>query len=101
MLLQKQPPWEIEDILNMHLIYNNVCVLHCLKSVRIRIFSGPYFHTFGLYTERYSVFLRIQSECGKIRTKKTPNMDTFHTVLCVKIIEMLGEVARIFSYTLL
>ena len=26
------------------------------------------------------VFLLIQSECGKIRTRKTPNTDTFHAV---------------------
>ena len=26
---------------------------YCVKSVRIRSFSGPYFPTFGLYTERY------------------------------------------------
>ena len=25
--------------------------------------------------------LRIQLECGKILTRKTPNMNTFHTVL--------------------
>ena len=31
--------------------------LHCLKSVRIRSFSGPYFPAFGLNTERYSVSL--------------------------------------------
>ena len=30
---------------------------------------------------RYSVFLRIQSECGKIRTRITSNWDTFHVVL--------------------
>ena len=36
---------------------------HCVKCVRI-----------------YSVFFRIQSEYGKIRTRKTPNTDTFHTV---------------------
>ena len=24
--------------------------------------------------------LRIQSECGKMRTRKTPNTDTFHAV---------------------
>ena len=24
--------------------------------------------------------IRIQSECGKIRTRKTPNTDTFHAV---------------------
>ena len=30
--------------------------------------------------ERYSVSLHIQSECGKIRTKKTLNTDTFDAV---------------------
>ena len=36
-----------------------------MKRVRIRSFSGPYFPELGLNTERYSVFLRAQSECGK------------------------------------
>ena len=58
---------------------------HCVKSVRIRSFSGPYFSTFGLNTERYSVSLRIQSECGKVRAKKTPNTDTFYAVECTRI----------------
>ena len=44
---------------------------HCVKSVRIRILSGP-----------YSVLsLRIQSECRKIRTRNTPITDTFRAVL--------------------
>ena len=51
-----------------------------MKSVRVRNFSGPYFPAFGLNTERYGVSLRIQSEYGKIWTRKTPNMDTFHAV---------------------
>ena len=34
-------------------------------------FSGPYFRAFGLNTERYFVSLRIQCECGKIRTRKS------------------------------
>ena len=34
------------------------------------VFPGPYFPAFGLNTEKYFVSLRIQSECGKIRTKK-------------------------------
>ena len=55
--------------------------LHCVKSVRIRSFSGPYFPAFGLNTERYSVSLCIQSKCGKMRTGKNPNKDTFHAVL--------------------
>ena len=29
---------------------------HCLKSVRIRSISGPYFPAFGLNTEIYGVF---------------------------------------------
>ena len=33
--------------------------IHCVKSVRIRSFSGPYFPAFGLNTERYSVSLCI------------------------------------------
>ena len=53
---------------------------HCVKSVRIRSYSDPYFPTFGLNTERYGVSLRIQSKYGKIRTRITPNTDTFYAV---------------------
>ena len=52
---------------------------HCVKIVRIWSFSGPYFPTFGLKTER-CVSLCFQSECGRWRTRKTPNTDTFHAV---------------------
>ena len=52
----------------------------CVKSVQIQSFSGPYFPVFGLNTERYCVSLRVQSECGKIRTIKTPNKDAFNAV---------------------
>ena len=53
---------------------------HCVKSIRIRSFSGPYFPAFGLNTERYEVSFHIQSDYEKIRTRKTPNTDTFHAV---------------------
>ena len=53
---------------------------HCVKNVRIRSYSGPYFPAFRLNTERYSVSLHIQSKCGKIRTRITPNTDTFYAV---------------------
>ena len=46
-----------------------------LKRVRIRSYSGPYCPAFGLNTE-----LCIQSECGNIRTRITPNTDTFYAV---------------------
>ena len=55
-----------------------------MKKVRIWSFSGPYFPELRLNTERYSVTLRIQSECGKIRTRKTPNTDTFLAVYIAK-----------------
>ena len=53
---------------------------YCVKSVRIRSYSGPHFPAFGLNTERYFVSLRIQSECGKIRTRITLNADTFRAM---------------------
>ena len=50
------------------------------KLSKYGVFSGPFFPASGLNTERYGVSLRIQSECGKIRTRITPNMDTFHAL---------------------
>ena len=43
---------------------HNVC-RHCVKTVRIRSYSGPYFPAFGLNTDRSGLSLRIQSECSK------------------------------------
>ena len=55
--------------------------MRCAKSVRIRSYSGPHFPAFALKTERYEISLPIQSECGsecgKMRTRITPNTDTF------------------------
>ena len=48
---------------------------HCVKSVRIRNYSGLHFQAFGLITERYEV-----SKRKKIRTRITPNTDTFSAV---------------------
>ena len=42
---------------------------HYLKGVRILSLSGPHFPAFGANTEIYGVNLRIQSECGKMRTR--------------------------------
>ena len=54
---------------------------NCKKKVHTQSFSGPYFPAFGLNTDIYSVNLRIQSKCGKIRTRKTRNTDTFYAVV--------------------
>ena len=59
-------------------------ILHCVKKVRIRRYSGPHFPSFWLNTERYGISLRIQSECGKMRTRITLNTDTFHVTNWLK-----------------
>ena len=58
----------------------------CVKSVRIRRYSGQHFPAFGLNMERYGVSLRIQSEYGKMRTRITPNTDTFYEVIFLRLI---------------
>ena len=42
----------------------------CVKSVQIRSFFWSVFSIFGLNTEIYAVNFRIQSEYGKIGTRK-------------------------------
>ena len=49
------------------------------KVSKYRVFSGPYFPAFGLNTDRYSVSLCIQSECGKMRTRKKFRIWTIFT----------------------
>ena len=51
------------------------------KLSKYEVFSGSYFPVFGLNTEIYRVNLCIQSEYGKIRTRKTPHLDIFYAVL--------------------
>ena len=48
---------------------------HCVKSVRIRSHSSPHFPAF-LYTP----YSPNAGKCGKMKTRITPNTDTFHVV---------------------
>ena len=57
-----------------------------VKSVPIGVFSGPYFLAFGLNAKIYSVNLHIQSKYGKIRTRKTPYLDSFYAVSCLSVL---------------
>ena len=56
---------------------------HCIKIVRIRSYSGPYFPAFELNAEIYGASFRLQSKCRKIRTRITPNTDTFYAVYSI------------------
>ena len=69
--------------------------LHYAKGVRIRSFSSPYFPEFKLNPEKYSASLRIQSKCGKIWTRKTPNTDTFQAVLNLPLV--IDELKKLFQ----
>ena len=50
------------------------------KVSRIRSFFWSVFSCIRTKYREIVVSLRIQSECGKRRTRKTPNTDTFHAV---------------------
>ena len=63
-----------------------------MKRVHILSFSGSYFFAFGLNTERYFVSLRILSEYGKIRTRKSPNINTFHAEEIIHIQSKYGKI---------
>ena len=69
--------------------------MHCMKSVCIQSYSGPYFPAFGLDTEKYFLSICIQSECGKIRTTITPNTDTFFALMKAFIKGLEQEVLRL------
>ena len=51
-----------------------------LWSIVCNYLSGPYFRAFGLNAETYRVNLRIQPKCGKIKTRKTSALETFHVL---------------------
>ena len=74
------PKLNLKDIHKMYRTLNALCTFHCVKIVRIRSYFGPHFPAFGLNKERYSVSLRIPSECGIMRARITPNRDTFYAV---------------------
>ena len=63
------------------LLEENINVINCVEILGVRSFFRPYFPTFGLNTERYGVFVRIQSKFGKMRTRKISNIDIFHAVI--------------------
>ena len=106
---QGHSPWDLIFIWNESLIilrltystftrsleFSNKSEKHSLReNCPYSKYSGPHFHAFGLNTERYSVSLCIQSECGKMRTRITPNTDTFHAVT-QPILTMFSNVSNL------
>ena len=72
-VMQRRQNWRHLYLVNI--VFLNVgkyCILNLWDSLREKC---PYSKLF------WSVFSRIQSECGKMRTKITPNTDTFYAVI--------------------
>ena len=72
------------------IIYHGIICVHdtAWKVSKYAVFSGPHFPAFALNTERYSVSLRIQSECGKIRTRKNSVFRHFsHSVIASEFLK--------------
>ena len=67
--------WKYENVKKV--LRNSITAL---KMSKYGIFSRPYFPAFGLNTKRYGLSLRIQSECGKVLTRKNSYLDTFQAL---------------------
>ena len=63
------------------------------------VFSGPYFPAFGLNTERYEVSLRIQSERGKLRTRKNSVFGNFTQWMLLQWVNIFIKNANIGDLT--
>ena len=59
-------------------------LLTSCKVSKYWVFSGPYLTAFRLNTERYSVSVRIQFQCGKIRTRKNSAFGHFSRSVGIK-----------------
>ena len=57
-------------------------------------YSELFWSAFSRIRTKYRVSLRIQSECGKIRLRITPNPDTFHPVSLALIKQMQHKKSR-------
>ena len=65
------------------------CVFHQIDNLSV----------LTLYAHRVKLKFRIQSECGKIRTRKTSNTDTFHAV-AISVISIHKKVSQLCFLTL-
>ena len=49
--------------------------------------------------ERYGVFLRIQCEYGKIRTRITPNMELFYAVIIASLFRLTNINSQVIKHS--
>ena len=91
---------------SMAFLSSSILLLTAWNVTKYGVFSGPDFPAFRLYTERYSVSLRIQYKCRKIRNRKSSvfghfshsdyHSNSFYRLITCIIIQALIRVARLF-----
>ena len=65
--------------------------IHCVKQC---LYSELLWSRFSCIWTWYSVSLRIQSECGKIQTRVTPNTDAFYAITIIAIFSFLLSISH-------
>ena len=97
-LTVQSPWWAVRTYWSQDLyrytMYSSFSFILCVKRVFIRSYSGPSFLAFGLNMERNSVSLRIQSECGKMRTRITLNTENFYAVIPIVLLSSIISVIK-------
>ena len=73
----------------------SIIMIHCVKNVRIRSYSGPHFFAFGLNTERYSASLPHFPAFSRIRTEYGEILRIFTAFFRIRT--KYGEILRIFT----
>ena len=81
------------------LLWSSGSILHCVKSVRIRSYSSPYFLESGLITERYQVPVFIIIFFSPfVSYRYDPSERTFNCLVCRREY-VIGRVSYIFLLT--
>ena len=78
-----------EDSLNVIEKRFNIVGFHCVKSVRIRSFSGPYFSAFGLNTEIYGIDVSMSRKQDFV--KKDKQTDTFRSYMTKETLKINND----------
>ena len=77
-------------LLALFILFNFILFITAWKVSIYGVFSGQYFPAFGMNTETYGISLRIQSERGKIRTRKNSVYGHFTQCMPIDVCDVLS-----------
>ena len=90
----------LSNIFDVGFLRKIVNVLHCVKSVHIRSFSGPYFPAFGLNKQRSKYLSVFNPNAGKYVPKKLQIRTLLRSVKFFSILRKSGYQEWIFDEVL-